>query len=74
MLRRDRLFNDFDAGWRSPVRPARSNVEPTRGDITSGVMPVVDVTDMANAYEVSAELPGLDEKNIQVSFSNGWPD
>ena len=63
----DHLFNDFEVGWRSPLRRAGSNVEP----ITSGVMPVVDVTDTANAYEVSAELPGIDEKNIQVSFSNG---
>ena len=72
-LRREieRLFDDFEGGWQSPLRRAGSDVEPIRGQITSGLMPVVDIADTANAYEVSAELPGLDEKNIQVSFSDG---
>jgi HSP20 family protein len=31
----------------------------------------VDIVDKENVYELSAELPGMDENNIDVKFSNG---
>jgi HSP20 family protein len=68
----DRLFDDFDGGfWRSPFRSAFA-VEPfgQRG-MTWAATPAVDVVESEKAYEVSAELPGMDEKNIQVNLSNG---
>jgi HSP20 family protein len=33
--------------------------------------PAVDVTETDNAYEIAAELPGMDEKNIDVKFADG---
>src|SRR5262249_34400111 len=33
--------------------------------------PAVDVADTATGYEITAELPGLDEKNIEVKLSEG---
>ena len=31
----------------------------------------VDVVDTEKAYEVTAELPGMDEKNVEVKLANG---
>ena len=36
-----------------------------------GAPPAVDIVEKDNAYEVTAELPGLDEKNIEVKLVNG---
>jgi len=33
--------------------------------------PPVDIADETNAYEVTAELPGMDEKEIEVKLVNG---
>jgi HSP20 family protein len=35
-----------------------------------GAMPAVDVTETDGGYEVTAELPGMDEKNIEVKLAN----
>jgi HSP20 family protein len=34
-------------------------------------MPAVDIAESDKAYEVTAELPGMDEKNIEVKLTNG---
>jgi HSP20 family protein len=69
----DRLFDDFEWGsWRSPFRRALFDVEPfLRGEVKWGKVPAVDVVDTATNYEITAELPGLDEKDIEVKFSDG---
>ena len=36
-----------------------------------GKVPAVDVVDTEKAYEVTAELPGMDEKNVEVKLANG---
>lgn len=62
----DRLFEDFDRGsWLSPFR--HFDFEPFK----SGDVPAVDFVEKDNAYEVTAELPGLDEKSIDVKLVNG---
>ncbi len=33
--------------------------------------PAVDIVEKDNAFEIVAELPGLDEKNVEVSIANG---
>jgi HSP20 family protein len=33
--------------------------------------PAVDVAEKDKAYEITAELPGLDEKNVEVKVANG---
>ena len=53
----DRLFDEFgrEPFWR------------TRG---RGIEPVVDLVEKPDRYEITAELPGMDEKNIEVKLSN----
>ncbi len=70
----DRLFEDFDRGfWRSPFSRSVFDVEPSwpRQLVTWSTAPAVDVAEKENAFEVTAELPGLDEKNIEVKLANG---
>jgi len=68
----DRLFDDIGVGfWRSPLRSAFA-VEPFwQREMTSAAAPAVDVVESEKAYEVTAELPGMDEKNIEVKLANG---
>jgi HSP20 family protein len=69
----DRLFDDFDGGfWRAPFRGSLLDVAPFRrsnGDVAT--IPAVDISETDKAYEVTAELPGMDEKNIDVKLANG---
>jgi HSP20 family protein len=69
----DRLFDDFQWGsWRLPTPRSLFDVDPFgRGELSWGKVPAVDVTDTEKAYEVTAELPGMDEKNVEVKFANG---
>ena len=56
----------------SPFGRTVFDVEPFwRGEGSWGKAPVVDVVEKDQAYEVTAELPGLDENNVDVSFSDG---
>ena len=55
----NRLFEDFSVGL--PALP---------GD-GSAVEPSVDVKETDKTVEVEAELPGVDEKDIQVTFEDG---
>jgi HSP20 family protein len=62
----DRLFEDFD--WhlaRSPFRRSMFDFESLRQRVT-GVSTCVDLVEREQAYEVTAELPGLAEANVRV--------
>ena len=70
----DRLFEDFDQGsWRLPFRRSVFDVEPFwRRELTWGATaPAVDIVEKDKAYEITAELPGMEEKNIEVKLANG---
>jgi HSP20 family protein len=69
----DQLFDDFGSGtWRSPMRRSFFDMDPLRRAKAAFTgMPAVDVTETENGYEVVAELPGMDEKNIEVKVANG---
>lgn len=65
----DRLFDDFGSDfWRRPFG-AIANLEPLSRKFAA--MPAVDVSENDKAYEIAAELPGMDEKNIDVQVVNG---
>ncbi|MGJ5177435.1 Hsp20/alpha crystallin family protein [Bradyrhizobium oligotrophicum] len=66
----DRVFEDFHGGiWRTP---SLFDQLPGLARARSfAVAPAVDVAEHDNAYEVSAELPGLDEKNVEVKVAGG---
>jgi HSP20 family protein len=74
-LRRDIdcLFDDVGGGlWRNPLRRSTVDMMPFWGrELTLPAVPAVDVSDIEKAYEIAAELPGIDEKNIEVKVSNG---
>ena len=63
----DRLFDEFSVGW--PRLPFGRQLEPIwRGGFE--LQPAVEVTEDDKEYRVTAELPGLDEKNVEVSLSD----
>lgn len=62
----DRLFEEFP--------PRRSLLELEPFERLAGVFPAapaVDFVERDKEYEITAELPGLDEKNVEVKLSNG---
>ena len=63
----DQLFEDFDiAAWRHPF--GRSPF--WRGELGL-VKAAADVVDTGEAYEITAELPGMEINNIDVKFADG---
>ena len=68
----DRVFEDFNWGaWGLPFRRSVSDIEPFwRRELTWGAAPAVDVVESDKAYEVTAELPGMDEKDIEVKIAD----
>jgi HSP20 family protein len=69
----DRLFGDFEGSlWSSPLRSPVFNVEPMwRRDVSLSAVPAVDITEKDKSYEIMADLPGMDESNIEVNVANG---
>ncbi|MDN4982177.1 Hsp20/alpha crystallin family protein [Bradyrhizobium sp. WYCCWR 13022] len=65
----DQIFDEFGNGFWN--RPFRSPAWLERELAKSISAPAVDVVESANAYEITAELPGLDEKNIDIKLANG---
>lgn len=62
----DRLMEDFDRDfWRVPL--GRSLAEGTTAFAT---VPAADVAESDKDYQVTVELPGMEEKNIEVTVSN----
>ena len=67
----DRLFDDFHM-WPRPFGRTLFDVEPFwRGELSFGKAPAVDIAEKDKEYEITAELPGMDEKNIDVKFADG---
>jgi|SRR6516164_1025343 len=62
----DRLFDDFGMGFRWPFGRPLFTAGPTWAK-----MPAVDVLENEKGYEITADLPGMDEKNIEVKVTDG---
>src|SRR5581483_8234027 len=73
-LRREmnRLFDDFDGDvWTAPFRRAAFDVAPFwRREPGFGDAPAVDIAETDKSFEITADIPGLDEKNVEVSVAN----
>jgi HSP20 family protein len=69
----NRLLSDFLRGyWHVPFRRSAVDVEPIwRGEITLGATLAVDIVEKDDCYKLTAELPGVDEKQVEIRFSNG---
>ena len=57
----DRLFDDFTRGF-----PTFASV----GNGKSDLLPSMDVTETDKAIEITAELPGLEEKDVQINLAD----
>ena len=55
----DRLFDDFTRGF-----PTLADTGPAK------LMPSIDVTETDKEIEITAELPGLEEKDVQINLSD----
>jgi len=60
----ERVFERFEHGfprWPSLFRPSNGAI----------VVPELDVKDSSDSILIEAELPGVDEKEVSVTFANG---
>jgi HSP20 family protein len=68
----DRLFDAFDnISWRSPFSSSAFDFAPFGRVMTSMRAPAADIAEKDKEYEITAELPGIDEKNVEVALANG---
>jgi HSP20 family protein len=70
----DSLIDDFGRGYWQPLRRSLLAAGPlVRRELTWDASPMVsvDVVESDKAYEITAELPGMNEKNIEVNVANG---
>ena len=69
----DRLFHDFQGGFlQVPLFHPLSDIESFwRRDFGFNVTPAIDIVEKDTAFEITAELPGLDVKDIDVRLANG---
>jgi HSP20 family protein len=67
----DRLFDRFTGGSGLPSLRPMFDLEPSwRYESSFGInAPAVDVTDDSKAYKITAELPGMSDKDIDVSVT-----
>lgn len=65
----DNLFDDFlPSSWRSERRPFGRSLSSFA---EWPIAPAIDVVEKDDCFELTAEVPGLDEKNIEVQLGNG---
>jgi len=56
----DRLFEDFNRGWAAPTTFGTSEF----------LSPKVNIAETDKGLEVTADLPGIDQKDIEISLSD----
>ena len=65
----DRLFEDFGGGF---FRGSLFDADPFGGAQSRFLAaPAVDIAETDRAYEITAELPGVDEKSVEVKIADG---
>ncbi len=71
MLQRDmnRLFDDFLRSWDMPLMSRPFELSPFSTFEYNAITPRIDVRETDNELRISAELPGLTEKDIDVSLT-----
>ena len=67
----DRMFDRFAGGWGMPSLRRMFDAEPASRYETSFTVPspAVDITEDDGNYNMTAELPGMSEKEIEVVVS-----
>lgn len=71
LLQRDmnRLFDEFFRSWDMPLTGRSFALSPFSTFEHSAIIPRIDVQETDKELRISAELPGLTEKDIDVSLS-----
>lgn len=69
----DRLFDDFrSANWHFPFRRPSRGLEVGWPAASSWqVAPAMDLVEKDGEYEITAELAGMDEKDVDIKLANG---
>lgn len=69
----DNLFEDFGrSSLRLPFSHGAFDADPFwRRELLTHSLPVVDVSEQAEEFRINAELPGMDEKDIEIKLANG---
>lgn len=67
----NRMFDEFSQGWGLSSRFWRTPFDMLEGGRAGAWLPTVDVSETEREVKVTAELPGMDEKDVQVGLSNG---
>ena len=65
----DRLFDRFGSGFGFPSLRRMFDVEPPWRSSFSFSMPAIDMSEDEKAYKITAELPGMDAKDVDVSVT-----
>ncbi|RWB97359.1 MAG: Hsp20/alpha crystallin family protein [Mesorhizobium sp.] len=67
----DRLFDDFHPfDFRLPSRSIFGRERPTLRSADWQIAPAMDLVEKGKEYEITAELPGIDEKNVEIKLAN----
>ena len=69
----DRLFDNFLGGFTLAPFGRSLEADPWRrfGSALGMGYPTVDAAETENEYQISAELPGMAEKDVEVTLANG---
>jgi HSP20 family protein len=67
----DRLFEDFGDGWFKPLSRQPFSIAPAFGRRFEWKVPAVDIVENNGAFEITAEVPGLDANGLEVTVRNG---
>jgi HSP20 family protein len=68
----EKMFEDFVASVSSSIGGRKGGAEPFRTveQMFTGSAPAVDLIEKENTYEISVELPGLDEKDVRLTLKD----
>ncbi len=67
----DRLFDDFHPlAWRAPSRIFGMEMPQLSASGGWQLVPAMDVVEKDDAYEITAELPGIEEKDVEIKLAN----
>ena len=68
----DRMFDDFAMSpFRWPLRRPVFDIEPFWQPESWVAAPPINLVERDHAFELTADLPGLDEKDIDLKLANG---
>jgi HSP20 family protein len=65
----DRMFDRFGRGFGLPSLRRMLDIDPAWRSTFTFSMPAIDMSEDEKTYKISAELPGIDAKDIDVSVT-----